>query len=313
MIKETLKNSKAGRAAIRSLNTFRVAKNQYDILKASKSNRIIFLRPTSLPLGGGNIEHYYHFVFDLLIPLNLLLKNTSSDVIFALEDFGIFTDRLLGLNPERIMIVGESNAPRQAKNINLFGMSPTVMHLARKTLEEFRHDIFSHFGIDPVGDPKYVLLIERMPPNSYFIRKAKFKGAGTSRRSITNHNDLRSEIQSMTKASFEFRNLKLENIPFNKQIHYFSKAEVVFGQHGAGLVNTIWMKPNSTVVELTDDFLLSHFKIISKINQHSHHLYRLSGPHSEVDLDDFRKKILDNINISCFKNMKNKAQNYPRS
>jgi len=132
---------KIGREIIRYMNALRVFINQREILKASKSNKLIFLRPTPSYRCGGNVEHYYHFIFDLVLPLNALLKDAPSNAVFAFENFGIFTDLLQSLFPGRTIIENDFNIPREIKKIKLIGMNPRGVHLTRKTLESFRHDI----------------------------------------------------------------------------------------------------------------------------------------------------------------------------
>jgi len=144
------------------------------------------------------------------------------------------------------------------------------------------------------------LLIERLPPDRYFIEEAQIKGSGASRRSILNHDDLNSTLRSMVREPFVFHNLQLEKITFKEQVDYFSKAKVVIAQHGAGLANCVWMNPKSLVVELTSYINFDHFSIISKLKQHSYYLYGLSSPHSEVDVDNFADWILGDVKLRNF-------------
>ena len=281
-------------------NALLVFMNQREILKASKSTDFIFLRPVPAPSCGGHVEHYYHFIFDLILPLNILLKITPSNVVFMLEKIGVFTDRLQYLFPGRIRIENESTFPRETKRMNLVGMNPRGIHLTRKALESFRIDICSILGIKQVDNNNKVLLIERMPPDHYFIEEAKRKGGGSLRRSILNHYDLKSILHSMVRGPFEFHNLQLEKISFKEQVAYFSSAKVVIAQHGAGLANCVWMNPGSFVVELNNEMNLKHFSILSKLKRHSYYFYKLPGLHSELDIDDFSNWISGATRLSKF-------------
>lgn len=284
----------------RKLNVLRISRNQREILEACKSNKLIFLTPVPPPPLGGHVEHYYHFVFDLVLPLNTLLRNTPSNVVFVLEQFGIFTNRLQHLLPDRVRVQDESTIPKDAKRMQLMGMNPFWVQLTRKAIETFSYDICSRLEIDQTGNNDKILLIERLPPDRYFVEEAKVKGAGSFRRSILNHDDLKTTLRSMVREPFVFHNLQLEKIPFREQVDYFSKAKVVIAQHGASLVNCIWMKPNSVVVELSSDKYFNHFALISKLKNHSYHLYRLPDSHSEVDLDSFANWISGDVKLRRF-------------
>ena len=65
-----------------------VHRNQREILLAASGNKQILLVPRG---GVGSIEHYYHFVFDLLLPLYRLKRNAPSNVEFMIEEFGVLT------------------------------------------------------------------------------------------------------------------------------------------------------------------------------------------------------------------------------
>jgi hypothetical protein len=286
----------------RRFNARRVFINQREILWASKLNKLIFLKPICPPACSGFIEHYYHFIFDLLLPLNILLKKVPSDVVFVFESFGVFTDRLQYLFPGRTRIESESTIPAETKRMNLIGMNPLGIHLTRKAVEHFKNDICNSLGVDQTDNGNMILLIERLPPDQYFIEEATRKGAGASRRSILNHDVLMSTLHSMVSEPFVFHNLQLEKITFREQVNYFSKAKVVLAQHGAGLANCIWMNPRSIVVELNSEVHKNHFSIISKVKQHSYFLYRLSGTHSEIDVENFANWILSDVKLRKFFN-----------
>jgi hypothetical protein len=180
--------------------------------------------------------------------------------------------------------------------------------LTSKALERFRNDICNSLGIDQTDNGNMILLIERLPPDRYFIEEAKKKGSGTSRRSILNHNALMSTLRSIVNEPFVFQNLQLEKITFRDQVNLFSKAKIVIAQHGASLANCIWMNPKSIVIELNSEIEMhkDHFSIISKIKQHSYYLYKLRGTHSEIDVEDFANWILRNIKGKYFRNRSQK-------
>ena len=71
-----------------------------------------------------------------------------------------------------------------------------------------------------------------------------FIDRNTEKRNITNI----KEVLKCVYDSFsdcEIMPLDLEMIPLEKQLYYFGRASVVFGVHGSGLTNVVWMKPSS--------------------------------------------------------------------
>ncbi|MCF8260980.1 MAG: glycosyltransferase family 61 protein [Melioribacteraceae bacterium] len=283
----------------RMKKTIQVFLNQLEILKASKLNRQIFLNP--IPPGGrGHVEHYYHFIFDLLLPLNTLIKKTPPNTVFLLEHFGIFTNRVLDLFPGRIQIVDKNDVPKETKRINLIGINPLRVLLTSKFLESFVDDMFNNFGIEKTDKAKKILLIERLPPDRYFIEDAKRKGGGSTRRSILNHHELSTTLQSMVKAPFEFHNLQLENLSFRDQIEIFSKAKVVIAQHGAGLANCIWMNPKSIMVELSSELHYLHFERAGKLKRHDYNVYEIPDRHAKIDIEDFTNRLLENEQLGSY-------------
>ena len=70
----------------------------------------------------------------------------------------------------------------------------------------------------------------------------------------------------------KFDILKLSNLSFEEQIHYFSNAKIIIGAHGAGLCNLIFCKPKTKIVEFSNkEFKCDVFKNISKINNLTYH------------------------------------------
>lgn len=272
----------------RVYNAMRVKANHRKIIDASESNELVLLNPIA-PYGcGGNVEHYYHFVFDLLLPLDVLLKKVPTDTVFVLEEFGSLSGLLRQLFPGRVSIVEASARPSGLKTLDLIGMNPRGVVTRSEQLEAFRESIFSILGIRKKRVCDKVLLIERLPPASYFNDNAKIKKSGAQRRSIVNHNDLRERLDQLVVDPFSFQNVQLEKIPFEQQIDLFSRAKVVIAQHGAGLANCIWMNECSTVVELSHNLSdLKHFKILSILKRHSYYAYKLDRRHAKMNVDDF--------------------------
>jgi hypothetical protein len=270
-----------------SIDLFR---NQKELIKLSKTQNDIFLHPVLL--NGGSVEHYYHFIFDLLLPLSRLIKRTSAEVIFRLEDFGPLTNQLLAVYPDRVKFLA-STETIALPEFDLIGMNPISVFYPPKTINKLKSDICLKLNIRLGNKRDKVILIERLPPNDYFKTKAKIKGSGSSRRSIINHDLLLTFIQSTVSSDLEFLNLRLENASLSEQIHLFDQACIVIAQHGAALANCIWMRPGSIVIELGEDPTKQrHFKVISKLQGLRYFYYRTNSNHANIDLSKFSNWLL---------------------
>jgi capsular polysaccharide biosynthesis protein len=98
-------------------------------------------------------------------------------------------------------------------------------------------------------------------------------------------------IESCVSPPLTFHNVTLEELDFAEQVRLFASAVLVVGQHGAGLGNSLWMQPGSTVIELTHRPRLKHFQNISRGMGHEHLLHLTTGPHAAVDVDALRTMI----------------------
>jgi hypothetical protein len=274
-----------GLSRIRVRNLISVRKNQAQILKLSKSEKRILLKPKTL---GGNVEHYYHFILDLALPLNNLINKTSPKNVFLVENnLGPFTERLLQLYPDRVEILDRGARHREICSAHLIGMNPRHVLLTKNTLEKFRKDTCHRLQIGQSIKPSKILLIERLPPEEYFLTKAKIKGGGALRRSILNHEALVSKLQTIVKYPSNFYNLRLEKLPFQEQIELFDKAAVVVAQHGAGLTNCIWVRSGGVVIEIGDNNNNHAFRKISQLRNLQYFHYRTESEHTTLDLNDF--------------------------
>lgn len=278
---------------------------------------IVYLNPVPPPGGGGSVEHYYHFLFDLLLPFHMLFQNTEKNIRFAIKDIGPFSNRLIDLYGDRIKIVSTGNWDNEMK---LVGMDPHCVDLTTIDFTRFKREIFELAGVRQVQKASYILLIERLKPQSFYVTKAKIKGGGTQRRSIPNHGELIDIINKEIGSKYEFHNIQLENMNFKKQLEYFDKAICVIGQHGAGLGNFIWTKEGASLLEISHHPSNNNFKKICMIKKGRYELFKTSSRHAKLNLKQFNivfKKTLENINpsassFSFFANYKTKISKFLR-
>ncbi|WP_197444012.1 glycosyltransferase 61 family protein [Maioricimonas rarisocia] len=241
----------------------------------------LFLEPENVT------EHYYHFLFDLCLPLWRLTEVVPLGTRFTLRSFGILTDRLEAMFPGSVCIEDDPDRIEQLPRMPLSGMNPRFVELDCYEVMRFRRHVLSTLGANETSERMNVLLIERAPPDPYFLLEAQKRGAGASRRSIPNHSELAAAVESLVQPPYQFRNVRLEECTLREQVELFANAAVVIGQHGAGLANSLWMRPGSEIVELSNCPELTHFPEIARVMRHRHSVYRTDGPHAEVDVGHF--------------------------
>ncbi|MBK0382515.1 glycosyltransferase family 61 protein [Pedobacter sp. SD-b] len=261
-----------------------IEKNQQAIIALSKEAPNILLEP--ITIGGGNIEHYYHFIFDLMLPLSLLIKATNPNVVFHLHQFGLFTNYAVEIFKNRIHIIQTNTNLLEGKKMNLLGMNPNNINILKFPYQILKQTIFSALKIKSSNKPNKILLIERLPPDPYFLNDAKIKGSGTSRRSIQNHHELKELLKLKIKPSYVFENIQLEKMSFKEQIQAFESSVIVIGQHGAGLANILWMQEKSTVVEFGFENK-THFERLSVVKNHDYFGINHIESHITIDCSEF--------------------------
>ena len=96
-----------------------------------------------------------------------------------------------------------------------------------------------------------------------------------SRRTKLNHNAVTRGLEYVSfieKLAYEngCHIVYAENLSLEDQIALFSQTDELYGFHGAGLANLIWMNPGSKVVEITKQRITRHFEHLSQIARHSY-------------------------------------------
>ncbi|MGF1523905.1 MAG: DUF563 domain-containing protein [Leptolyngbyaceae cyanobacterium] len=267
----------------------------------TKTKNVIFLQPTPPVRCGGTVDRYYHFIFDLVLPLYCLRRQVAPEVTFLMEAPGGFIERLLKIFPQGVEAVDADNIISNLDTVPLIGMNPKGVGLSERLLNMFREDICRCLNVDAGGDTNKILLIERLPPDEYFFTQAKVQGGGASWRSLQNHAEVRSTLESMVKAPFEFHNLQLEKMSFEDQIYHFNRACIVIAQHGAGLTNCLWMRRNTHVVELNHgDDNNDHYRVICRLRQLGYARYETDSNHATIDVERFSDWLLKKISLAQY-------------
>ncbi|MFM7292330.1 MAG: glycosyltransferase 61 family protein [Planctomycetia bacterium] len=244
------------------------------------------LVPTPPPGCSGRVDSYYHFLFDLLLPLCRLLARVDPAARVAIPPVGPFTSRILDLFGERVAILEPDDAPADAPRLPLFGMNPQGVAIDRRWLSEFRRFVFDRYRIAEVERPNLVVLVERVPPDPYYRLRGQgiLATSGATRRSLVNHAEVRSLLEGLTRPECRFRNVQLEHMDFAEQLETFARAALVIGQHGAGLANAVWMRPGSGIVELSSESP-DNFLRLARLGGHRFARFETGEDHATVNVE----------------------------
>ena len=191
----------------------------------------------------GNLSHYGHFIHDFIVPVMHHINRTNSKYTHiylenytrwsSLGSFKRMAEKILGLQITELKTEELNNLSHQRLVISTISFGP------------YRPIFFKHI-IPYVSN---TLNITESPYKVILIERGRSKpGAGAHRRFLPNHRKLDDSL-SRTYGSI-FKNIILESITIDEQVSLFINADIVIGQHGAGLCNIIWMtKKDALVIE----------------------------------------------------------------
>lgn len=273
-----------------------ILKNQHSLIHlAHNSTTPIHLKPKYAD--GGHIEHYHHLIFDLLLPLSLVLDKCPVTAEFTVENFGILVNHVqMALGPQFIIL----DKPNTASSFQLEGMNPTAVPIHYFKYSSLKNRIVKNLNAQLLRKRNKVILIERKAPDKYYLDKAVNKGAGTTRRSIKNHQQVAQKMADKISSRYTFMNVALEDLTLQKKIELFHQAYIVIGQHGAGLSNILWTKKKTHVFEFGFENGL-HFQKLSQQIGLEHHFQNYSDPHISISPTEAMRWVNEETKKPIFK------------
>ena len=207
----------------------------------------------------GRRDHYAHFILDFMIPVwnwlrqNELLYREDFTVYFrdeSVENFRPIINSFFhcnirpaseldgdGADLERVMVVGMESHNRKIMGLGL----DNYFNDAVAWLDELQDYTFKKLGVKPDEELGSLVLVDRPGNNP--------KRAG-GRRNTSNMEEIASAMRlTAARKKLEYKRVALEDIPFREQVLTFANAKAVVAQHGASLVNLLWMRRGSVLVE----------------------------------------------------------------
>ena len=214
---------------------------------------------------GGSVQHFYHFLFGYLLPFVEHCHALRPTHRFLLRDCGPMNRLLRELDGFVVELI-----PAHLVLTSLVGVNDVVGNFAKIIVpgfdspQTYARDRFLRcralmgelYGAQiaaaaakhpATASERLVLLIDRAPPDPlYGTAASENRSAGAARRSVPNMAELHAAIARRHDVAL----IRLEDCSLFEQIHLFSRAWRVVGQHGAGLAHMIWARPDAGLVEI---------------------------------------------------------------
>jgi len=119
-------------------------------------------------------------------------------------------------------------------------------------------------------------------PNEYFYISRE----NAIYRRVINEDEILDRL-----SAYGFKKVNLESMTVAEQIQLFSRAKVIIAPHGAGLVNLVFCKPGTKVIELfTPNYMPSYYWMISNHVQLDYY-YLVNKGQTHLTSSDFAVNI----------------------
>lgn len=242
-------------------------------------------------LSGFDCSNYYHWFFNLISNYFLLKKKYR----FKEDDFFLIPKLKYNFQIESLKILKIKNTINSD-------------HIKHMKLKKIIVPEFKDFNKNPVGKTDWIvkdLQNEFLPYAN--VKKHKLKifidrnPKNTNQRDIYNKKDL---LDFLKKKNFLI--IDPSTLSFKKEVKLFNSTKTIIGIYGAGLVNVIFCKKNTNVIELRNNFnddlyknlilkcKLNYFSLKSNLIKNNYSTSRKFDGLIEVDISKL-SQILKNI------------------
>lgn len=269
----------------------------------------------------GSIEHYYHFLLAVLLPLANYMENvrhSHAEKGFLVRSCGPMDRMLRELNfpgliilpkEEHVLISKASHIEgRPLYRDELYGLDfnkgdyppAAIFHHAVDVLKRHlapsidKHTQRLSERFDPGA--KRIILINRGSDPYFNSPQAEKQTSGHDRRSISNFEEVHKAVQTTNASSLA---VFLEQTSLSEQIALFSLADIVIAQHGAALANIVFCKPGTRVIEIAPlGFRTKCFPPLSNILKLDHILVRQTEIHGACDISQLLTSVQEYIGVT---------------
>lgn len=222
---------------------------------------------------------YYHFMVEMLPQIDLY-----NQCIYQ------YTDTVNVYSPKRFAMQASKIALIKNAKINWFGGYP-ICHFRKLFYPLYnKKNILSHFGYSFYKKIRNNFDINlNSCKNKFQIIYAARGDSSEKRKSVNNEEKLINYCKN--------KNIKV--IQGNEhsvidQINLFKNSDIVIGIHGSNLVNTLFCRPGTTIIEImSHDRAFGHFADISSAFALDHHV--VIAETNEPNVVDCNEKLINKI------------------
>lgn len=246
--------------------------------------------------------NYFHLVHDVLYPFHTWLvkkKLLDKHIFVNLDILGAFKSPSLThiykhafdfLYPDIHFINNDENI----KKYKFVDVSTNIksMEFSKNDILTFKNYVLSKLDKN-TNIEKCIIIIERENKSNKDSISEETKSVINRRwlrresaKYIINIDELKERLEEYCcKKGLQLYVLKCENLSFEQQVGYFSKAVCVVAQQGAGAVNCLWMDEKSLFIEYLNAHYQPEFEFY-KANSLNHVIIEYSGRfHRGINVD----------------------------
>lgn len=247
------------------------------------------IRARVLLLGLSGLEDsYYHFMVELLLRWWIFKQSGLEADYYVLNTGKGFQKEaldMLGIHENQVL-KAEKNEVIQADTI----ICPSLVN--NYELSHLRgHELYNKLYMPPWSKDAYSFLAEKNGLTKTKAEKLIYISRNrSSRRKIENEKELLRIL-----GEFGFRTYYLEEMTLREQAELFASARFVVAPHGAGLVNLIWSRSGTGILELYPEFYHDPgFRILASALNLDYHYAICKSPGAE-----FLAPVEENIYVDC--------------
>lgn len=212
-----------------------ISKNVFFLLSYFFQNKKIYLKKNDIILFGPWPQIYYHQIIDFILRL-VLIKNHKFERIYVPE------------NLKHILINRPYKKIFKHLKIVYYSLNKKIFFYNAKYLTHIQQNNKNYFLSSTIKN-----LNKAIHKNYSFKNKKKVKYVLVSRknssRDLLNEEELYLRIKD-----FGFQRFYFDEISKLDQIEISFYAKIMIGYHGSGLTNLIFMKPNTFVIDIVNEY-----------------------------------------------------------